>query len=124
MPKMDAFESLVGETAVRMQAIQDFCGLAASSASLGIVEIARYGWGTLTLRRRKAAASFTYHFVAQNAKGKTVLERIVRREVVGSAIQADISPIAAAPLEDPALLNRILKTFESKTLWPKLEKSL
>lgn len=65
MPKIDAFNELVGETAVRMQAIEKLCGLAVSSASLGIVEIARYGWGTLTLRRRKAGASFTYHLVPQ-----------------------------------------------------------
>lgn len=124
MPKIDAFNELVGESAVRMQAIEDFCGLAVSSASLGIVETARYSWGTLTLRRRKAAASFTYHFVAQNKNGKTVCERVVSCEVVGSAIQADISPIAAALLEDSTLLEQILKTFESTTLWPKLETAL
>lgn len=124
MPAIDHFNKLVGEKAVSMQAIEDFCATAVSSASLGIVETARFAWGTLTLRRRQSGAAFTYHMVAQDENSKTVFETRVDRGVVGSAIAEDLSPIAAALLEDPKLLRRALKKFASKTLWPKLEAAL
>lgn len=123
MPKIEQFQKLMGMTAVSMQVIEDFCGTALTSSSLGVIEIARFDWGTITLRRRVESSKTTYHLVVQDSAGAIRDDRDVEAAVIAAAIRFNISPIASALLEDEQALAFVLKNFSPNMLWPILEKA-
>ena len=120
------FSNMVGELAVRMAHVELFAGTVISSASVSIVEIARFEWGALTLRRSfdPAARTSSYFLIVQDEKNATLRRETVARETVASAIHDDISPIAALLLADKATFDWILSSFYPSSLAPSLKRKL